>query len=299
MLIAITGATGFIGSYTVAALAARGHQVRALVRRTSRREHIAASVAEWTVGELHDAQALAGLVAGADVVIHLAADWHALGASPITNFERNLLPSLRLLEAARLAGANQFLFCSSVAVYDQILPGRPLDETHPMLPASIYGAYKAAIEPHLWAYHRLYGMNTSSWRPAGVYGVDPVQSRSQWYKLVQQVKRGDAVDTGRGGKIVHVLDVAAAFAAAVDDAAVAGRAFNLVDCYLYDQQVAEMARELSGSSCTIEDRKGPGPRNTFDTQAAQTFFARHGHRHALKRGEAGVRAYLQELLPRT
>src|ERR671913_2181166 len=110
MLVALTGASGFIGSYTAAALRRAGHEVRALVRETSRRDHVEQHVSEWRVGDAADPGALAGLVAGVDAVIHNAVDWDALERSPGTNFERNVLGSLRLLEAARLAGVEQFLF---------------------------------------------------------------------------------------------------------------------------------------------------------------------------------------------
>src|SRR4051812_46108108 len=116
MLVAITGGGGFIGSYTIRALAAAGHEVRALVRPTSRREHIAPHVSAWVEGDAADRQVLAALVAGADAVIHNGADWDALERSPVTNFDRNVRASLELLEAARQARAAQFIFVSSVAV---------------------------------------------------------------------------------------------------------------------------------------------------------------------------------------
>src|SRR5690242_6838219 len=120
MLVAITGASGFIGSVAVVALHKAGHEVRALFRRTSRRDHIQPFVSQWTEGDIADPQSLAGLVAGVDAVIHDAADWEALRRSPQANFERNVLASLRLLESTRQAGVGQFLFVSSVAVYDKI-----------------------------------------------------------------------------------------------------------------------------------------------------------------------------------
>jgi nucleoside-diphosphate-sugar epimerase len=297
MLVALTGASGFIGSYTAAALHARGHAVRALVRAASRRDHIAPHVAEWREGELHDPQALAGLVAGADAVIHNGVDW-SVREIPALNFERNVLGSLRLLEAARQARVQQFLFVSSVAVYDTILPDRPLDELHPTWPSSTYGAYKAAIEPHLLAYHRSYGMNTSSWRPAAVYGLDPKIHRSQWFDLIKTARHGGAVSTAQGGKITDVQDVADALSLASGDESVAGQFYNLVDGYMYWQIAAELAKEQSGSSATIEDRKGSGPRNQFDTRKAITFFERHGNHVALRRGQEGVRAYVRDLLER-
>lgn len=297
MLVALTGATGFIGSYTAAALRGAGHDVRALVRESSRRDHVAAHVSEWRVGDAADPQALAGLVAGVDAVVHNAVDWDALERSPVTNFERNVLGSLRLLEASRQAGVAQFVFVSSVAVYQEILPDRTLDENHPTWPGSIYGAYKAAVEPHLKAYHDTYGMNTSAWRPAAVYGVDPVLKSSQWYDLIVKAQGGGTIDTPAGGKITHVQDVADALALAVGDASVAGQFYNLVDGYLYWQTAGEFAKEISGSAAAIVERKGAGPRNQFDTRKAINFFGRHDNAVALRRGNEGVRAYVAELLP--
>jgi nucleoside-diphosphate-sugar epimerase len=296
MLVALTGASGFIGCYTAAALQRAGHGVRALVRRTSRREHIEPYVSEWREGDQSDPQALAGLVAGVDAVIHNSADWSALQQGPGPTFERNVLSSLRLLEAARLAGVGQFLFVSSVAVHHEILQDRKLDESHPTWPNSIYGAYKAAVEPYLKAYNHSYDMNTSAWRPASVYGVDPDLKRSQWYDLIETARKGGHVSTPKGGKITHVQDVADALTLAVGDDSVSGQFYNLVDGYMHWQTAAEFAKELSGSSATIDDRKGTGPKNQFDSSKAIEFFTRHGNQTALRRGEEGVRQYVAELL---
>src|SRR5688500_18935561 len=266
MLVALTGASGFIGSYIAAALHRAGHDVRALVRPTSRRDHIAPFVTEWTEGDAAEPQAIAALVAGVDVGVHNAADWDALRRSPLANYEKNVLGTLRLLEAARHAGANQFVFVSSVAVYADIpqsASGRVTEET-PAWPSGVYGAYKAAIEPHLKVYHATYGINTSSWRPAAVYGVDPNLSRSQWFDLIQSAKQGGTIETAQGGKITHVQDVADALTLAVGDDTVTGQFYNLVDGYMYWQRAAEFAKELSGSTATIVDRTGGGPKNQFD-----------------------------------
>jgi nucleoside-diphosphate-sugar epimerase len=237
-------------------------------------------------------------VAGVDAVIHASVDWAARDQGPAPHFHRNVLGSLQLLESARLAGVEQFLFVSSVAVYHDVLQDRKLDENHPTWPSSIYGAYKAAVEPHLKAYHLTYGMNTSSWRPAAIYGIDPDLPRSQWYDLVKTAKEGGTIDETRGGKITHVQDVADALTLALDDPAVAGQFYNLVDGYMYWQGAAELARELTGSDANIVDRTGEGPRNTFDTTKAIDFFNRHGNEIALRRGVEGVQAYVQDLLAR-
>src|SRR5688572_2269360 len=214
MLIALTGATGFLGSYTAAALHSAGHHVRAYVRSSGPRGRREVSVDEWQIGDQYDPHAQAELVAGVDAVIQVAIDWAALNQGPIPNWERNLLGSLRLLEASRSAGARQILFVSSMDVYHEIPPNRRLDETDAAWPGSVYGAYKAAVEIHLKAYHAAYGMNTSAWRPATMYGLNPKLEQSLWFDLVTAVKQGETVSANAHAQVVAVEDVAEALALA-------------------------------------------------------------------------------------
>ena len=298
MLVALTGASGFIGSYTAQTLHRARHRVRALVRESSRRDHIAPFVAEWLVGTHNDPKAAEQMAAGADAVIHNSLGWDRVAGSELPDLEDNVMGSLRLLESARLAGVRQFIFVSSAAVYHEIpesAGGRITEETVTW-PGSTYGAYKVAVEAHLKAYHVAYGVNTSAWRPAAVYGIDPNLRRSQWYELIDRARRGATIDEPKGGKITHVQDVADALTLAVGDASVAGQFYNLVERYMYWQEAAQLARELSGSKATIEDREGSGPKNQFDTRKAVEFFERHGNHTALRRGQAGVWEYVQNLL---
>ena len=71
-LVAVTGATGFVGPHLVAALARRGWKIRLLVRRWSPLPSLAGVEADLVLGDLSDEAALKRLVAGADTVIHAA-----------------------------------------------------------------------------------------------------------------------------------------------------------------------------------------------------------------------------------
>lgn len=71
-LVAVTGATGFVGPHLVAALARHGWRVRLLIRKWSPVPSLAGVHAEIVLGDLDDEAALARLVAGADAVIHAA-----------------------------------------------------------------------------------------------------------------------------------------------------------------------------------------------------------------------------------
>src|SRR5258707_6571208 len=71
-LVAVTGATGFVGPPLIAALARRGWKLRLLVRRWSPLPSLDGIEAELVLGDLLDEAALRRLVDGADTVIHAA-----------------------------------------------------------------------------------------------------------------------------------------------------------------------------------------------------------------------------------
>jgi len=80
MKVALTGATGFIGSHVLAELQAHGHEVTALVRDDAQARAIAARGATPAVADLYDQRAVTSLFAGADGVIHTASPGDATSA---------------------------------------------------------------------------------------------------------------------------------------------------------------------------------------------------------------------------
>jgi nucleoside-diphosphate-sugar epimerase len=72
MKVALTGATGFIGSHVLDELLGRGHEVTALVRDDAQAERIAARGAEAVVVDLYDRGAVVGVLAGVDGAVHTA-----------------------------------------------------------------------------------------------------------------------------------------------------------------------------------------------------------------------------------
>jgi UDP-glucose 4-epimerase len=289
--VALTGASGYLGSHLALQLGALGHQVRGLVRPTADAGLLREMGAEVVTGDMADEEARRRLVEGAGALIHNAWSWDA-GRDPQANWEVNVTSSFRLLELARLAGAAQLLFVSSVSVYGPVIEGRPLDETHPAWPDSLYGGSKAAIEDLAMAYWHQYGLNTSSWRPAAVYGIHPRQpQRATWRQLILDVAAGRPFDGDEGTSANSVEDTAHAIALAVGRPEVAGQVYNLVDCYVYLQQVAHMAKELSGSRAAITDRIGDAaPRYVVISDAAKALGAR------LNRGHAGIREHVAQVL---
>lgn len=224
-------------------------------------------------------------------MVHAACDFSVCASDQIAHFERNLLGSLRLMENCRKEGA-QFIFISTGAVHEKILDDRPLDEAHPLWPASSYGAYKAAVEAFLPAYRESYGLNGSAFRPTSIYGIhltDP--TRSHWWGLVRQVLEGKRVDTVAGGKVVHVEDMAEAVRRAVGRDEVAGEAYELTDCHIYNQVVASFATEAGGVNTEIVTHDLAEPKYSIMCEKVRKTLGID-----LNRDHAGVREYVGKLV---
>jgi nucleoside-diphosphate-sugar epimerase len=263
MKIAVTGATGFLGRYLVSHLLAQGHDCRCWYRPDSDRSDLPSTGVEWIPGQLNDAGSTAALLVGCDAVIHAALDRPGVGfrgaEGDLLEFaSRNLLGTLRLIEAARQADVSRFVFISTCAVHERILDDRPLDETHPTWPLTHYGAHKAALEMFVHSYGWGQNFPICALRPTGIYGVAHPVEDSKWYELVAQVVRGEAVQCGGGGKEVHAHDVARAAELLLHVEGTRGECFNCYDRYVSEYDVALLAQELSGSQASIEgERKSP------------------------------------------
>jgi nucleoside-diphosphate-sugar epimerase len=80
MRVALTGATGFIGSHVLKELQANGHQVAAFVRNEDLPIDIASATARVVVVDLHDKQSMVGHLKGVDAVVHTASPGDATSA---------------------------------------------------------------------------------------------------------------------------------------------------------------------------------------------------------------------------
>lgn len=128
----VTGGTGFVGSFLIEQLRARGDEVRALVRPGSDAEAIEATGAEVVRGDLDSPDSLVAGCLGRDVVYHAAARVEMVGSQ--ADFDRTTVGGTqRLVEAARQADVRRFVYISSCGVYHPRLlaSGQVIDESTP------------------------------------------------------------------------------------------------------------------------------------------------------------------------
>src|SRR5215470_11195276 len=140
--VVVTGASGFVGSAVARKLLERGFSVRALVRPTSPRFHLAGLDIEFAEGDLLDAATVRPAMAGVRHVFHVAADYR-LWARDRNEIMRNNVTSTRnVMEAALRAGVERVVYTSSVATLAVRTDGTSVDETFPLDEAKAIGVYK-------------------------------------------------------------------------------------------------------------------------------------------------------------
>jgi dihydroflavonol-4-reductase len=142
MKVFVTGATGFVGSHVAGELAARGADLRLLVRPTSRTENISGLKAELVPGDLTDADSLRKAMQGSEVVFHVAADYRLWVRDPQGMYRANVEGTRSLIQAAQQAGVRRIVYTSSVATMGFTNNGLPCDETSPVCLANMVGHYK-------------------------------------------------------------------------------------------------------------------------------------------------------------
>lgn len=163
-LVALTGATGFVGRALARELSARGFRVRSLLRRPSL---LGEGVDEVVIGDLARPMNLAEAMRGVDHVVHSAGIAHAMSGRPEDDYRAvNLEATKALARAAGHAGVKRFLFLSSVRAQSGPDSDVVLDETTPARPTDAYGRSKLEAEEALAAS----GLDWAALRPVLVYG---------------------------------------------------------------------------------------------------------------------------------
>jgi len=175
----VTGAAGFLGSHTVEALLAAGHEVTGIDNlRTGREENLSSFAGHpgWRFfrQDILDGENFLRVVreAAPDAVLHLAGlvSVPESIANPGLNFELNVRAVHVAIGAAHLAGARRVVFASSAAVYGDST-AVPLDEDSPARPLNPYGEAKLSGEAFVLERGRAMGFEPVCLRYFNIYGT--------------------------------------------------------------------------------------------------------------------------------
>lgn len=296
----ITGGAGFIGS-NIARLVAQQTRARVVVLddlSSGHRSNLEGLPVTFVEGDVRDAGVVRRAIEGCDTVFHLAA---SVGNSrsienPVRDSEVNVLGTLRVLEAARDAGAGKVVYSSSAGIFGE-LKTLPIREDHPIDPDTPYGASKLGGEKLCLAYAKLYPIEAVCLRYFNVYGV---HQRYDAYGNVipifaHRVLHGEPITIFGDGEqtrdFVDVRDVAEANLRAAMTPGLSG-AFNIGSgTRITINRLAALLIAESGGDASVRHvapRKGDVRDSLADISAAQGAF---GYRPATAL-EDGLRDYM-------
>lgn len=211
MRVLLTGGTGFIGAAVSRELIAQGHEVRGLVRKTSKTELLASTGAKLVQGDVGDRPSLDAALDGIDGVLHLAG---VTKARSIDEFYRvNGGGTRKLAEAcAERANPPRLVYVSSIAAGGPSTPERPRTEDEAPNPISHYG--KSKLDGELAVRALASKLPAVICRPPIVFGPRDLD----FFEVYKLARNGLVLKAGFGLKrfsIVHVDDLARGLARAL------------------------------------------------------------------------------------
>jgi nucleoside-diphosphate-sugar epimerase len=242
MRVLVTGGTGFIGIHLVAALAARGWNLRCLVRSTSNRRHLAPYPVEYVVGTLQDRDVLRQAAQDVEIIYHLAG---VTKARTLADFERiNYDGTRTLLDVCSYTHTplRKFVYISSIAAAGPSAAGIPVQESDPAHPVGPYGQSKLRAEAAVLAYQP--HLPVTVLRPSAIYGPYDID----FLRLFRAIKRGFIPSIGRQELYVDmcfVTDLVRGILAASESADTCGEVFFLSGmCHAWREIGREIARQM-------------------------------------------------------
>jgi dihydroflavonol-4-reductase len=242
----VTGASGFLGSHLVRALAARGDEVRVLARRKSNLDVLDGIEFERTTGDVTDRRAVRRAMDGVTRVFHVAGRTSLRGQNREAVFAANLTGARLVFEEAQAAGVERVVHTSTVGAIGVAKPGGTADETTPFEIGHLGLAYvnskhEAELEAFRLAAH---GLPVVIVNPTFVLGPEDPTGTSMG--LVRRFLRGQIpAYVGGALNIVDVRDIAAGHLLADEKGEVGERYILGGRNFTLDRLFADLAR-ISG-----------------------------------------------------
>jgi nucleoside-diphosphate-sugar epimerase len=245
MKVLVTGGSGFLGSYIVEQLARSGHEVVALVRRSSKTAFLSSLPhVTFAYGSVEDAGAVETAVEGVDAIIHSAGLVKARKPSDfeLVNVEgtKNLLASAK----KRRDQVKRFVYISSLTAVGPSEDGSPVAADREPNPVTHYGRSKLHAERAVLAAKD--DMHVTVIRPPMVYGPRDNES----FAFFQTVSRRVLPFLGDGKNtlsIIYGADAASACIRALFADIPSGRCYFVEDgkIYVWRDMLAELERVLA------------------------------------------------------
>lgn len=233
--VAVTGASGLVGSHVVEHLANQGFHVIAVLRKTP--DYLQKFISTYggqgsikvETADIDDQAALERAFAGAQAVVHAAGSVDPFGSREAI-FATNLGGTQHALKAAASASVKHFIFISSLSVITGQGDQYDVDESQPLKPCGeSYADSKIEAERAVMDFAKAGEMKVTSLRPGFIYGP---RERSWMPRLINSIRTGKAMLIDGGTKqtnVIYVNNLARAVELTLFNERTYGQVYNLTD----------------------------------------------------------------------
>ena len=246
--ILITGASGFVGRAVCKSLRVAGYSLSGTTSKIEQKRG-PENIPLYYIPEIGPDTDWSGPVAGADVIIHLAARVHVTrdtSSDPLAEHRRvNRDGTRQLAIAAAAAGVNRLVFISTIKVNGEITTGHPFSEEDTPLPGDPYGISKWEAEQTLLEVSKNTGLEVVILRVPLVYGP---YVKGNFLRLIEACSRLRIMPFGaitNQRSLIYVGNLASAIKASLDHSAAVGKTYLVRDGQ--DMSTPDLVYRISGS----------------------------------------------------
>jgi dihydroflavonol-4-reductase len=243
----VTGATGFVGGAVARALVNSGSDVRVLARAGADLQNLQGLHVERVEGDLRDPASLRKALTGCRQLYHVAAHYALWAKDPLIFYDVNVTGTKNLLEAAREAGTERIVYCSTIGAIG-LPPGGGLGtEETPVSLEQMAGHYKRSkylAEQEVLKLAKA-GLPVVIVNPSAPVGAGDVKPTPTGQVIVDFMKGRMPAYIETGINIVDVDDVAAGHLLAMQKGRI-GERYILGNKNLMLREVFEILSRLTG-----------------------------------------------------
>lgn len=224
-VVAISGASGFLGSALTRHFLDRDYQVVAHVHTADKLEQLDSRVTRHVVGEISDRQVISDLLNGADFAIHTVSNFRSAAGKADSYRRINVTGTELMIDEAIKAKVKRFVHCSTIGVHGDVKT-TPANEMAEFNPGDLYQETKLESEQYVRSKIGTSPMEIVIIRPCSMYGPGDLRMLKM-FRMLSKKRFFFVGECQENFHAVHIDDVVQGFAKALQTPDIDGEVFLL------------------------------------------------------------------------
>lgn len=203
----VFGGAGFLGIHLCKKLYEQGYEVTVYNRSSTRLELLKKRFSKFKIIEKDFSieKDFNNILTNVDIVFHLISTTNPANKNVLYDFESNVLPTIRLLDACIKKKIEKFIYFSSGGTVYGVPRYTPIDEGHRTDPISPYGIHKLAVEKCIEYYGLSYDLNFNILRISNPYGEEqnPFANQGVIAVFLAKALLGQSIEIWGNGNVIR------------------------------------------------------------------------------------------------